>query len=71
MTSLNAYYNFKQTPFSRSIATQDLFPAGGHQEIQGRLAGFCSPGTSTRSYHRPYRHRQIDRAAGRCPFPGP
>jgi general secretion pathway protein A len=38
MTSLNAYYNFKHTPFSRSIATQHLFPARGHQEIQGRLA---------------------------------
>jgi type II secretory pathway predicted ATPase ExeA len=38
MTTLNAYYSFKQTPFSRSIPTQDLFPARGHQEIQGRLA---------------------------------
>ena len=38
MTSLNDYYGFKQTPFSRSIPTQDLFPASSHQEIQGRLA---------------------------------
>ena len=38
MTSLNDYYGFQQTPFSRTIATADLFPAHGHQEIQGRLA---------------------------------
>lgn len=38
MTVLNDYYGFSQTPFSRSISTQDLFPARGHQEIQGRLA---------------------------------
>ena len=38
MTSLNEYYGFQQTPFSRTIATADLFPAHGHQEIQGRLA---------------------------------
>ena len=38
MTSLNEYYGFTQTPFSRSIPTKDLFPARGHQEIQGRLA---------------------------------
>jgi type II secretory pathway predicted ATPase ExeA len=38
MTTLNDYYGFKQTPFSRSMPTPDLFPARGHQEIQGRLA---------------------------------
>ncbi len=38
MTSLTDYYGFSQTPFSRAIASQDLFPARGHQEIQGRLA---------------------------------
>jgi type II secretory pathway predicted ATPase ExeA len=38
MTSLNAHYHFKHTPFSRSIPTKHLFPARGHQEIQGRLA---------------------------------
>jgi general secretion pathway protein A len=37
MTALNDYYGFTQTPFSRSIAPTDLFPAHGHQEIQGRL----------------------------------
>ena len=38
MTALNEYYDFKQTPFSRTIAPTDLFPSLGHQEIQGRLA---------------------------------
>ncbi len=38
MTTLNNYYNFSQTPFSRSIPADDLFPSRGHQEIQGRLA---------------------------------
>lgn len=38
MTTLNDYYGFQRTPFSRSIASQDLFPARGHREIQGRLA---------------------------------
>jgi type II secretory pathway predicted ATPase ExeA len=38
MTSLNDFYGFTHTPFTKSIATQDLFPAGGHREIQGRLA---------------------------------
>lgn len=37
MTTLNEYYGFSQSPFSRSIPTKDLFPARGHQEIQGRL----------------------------------
>jgi len=38
MTTLNDFYGFKQTPFSRSIPTPDLFPAQGHQEIQARLS---------------------------------
>ena len=37
MTALNDYYRFSRTPFSRSIPSQDLYPAQGHQEIQGRL----------------------------------
>ncbi len=37
MTPLNKYFKFTQTPFSRSIPAKDLFPARGHQEIQGRL----------------------------------
>ena len=37
MTPLNDFFGFTQTPFSRSIAPTDLFPAHGHQEIQGRL----------------------------------
>lgn len=38
MTALNDFYGFSVTPFSKSIAGQDLFPSRGHQEIQGRLA---------------------------------
>jgi general secretion pathway protein A len=38
MTALNEFYGFSQTPFSRSISTQNLFAGRGHQEIQGRLA---------------------------------
>jgi type II secretory pathway predicted ATPase ExeA len=38
MTTLNNYYNFSQTPFSRAIPADTLFPSRGHQEIQGRLA---------------------------------
>ena len=38
MTTLNNYYNFSQTPFSRNIPADNLFPSRGHQEIQGRLA---------------------------------
>jgi len=38
MTILNDYYGFKQTPFSRSLPSPDLFPSRGHQEVQGRLA---------------------------------
>ena len=38
MTSLNEFYGFQHTPFTKSIAAKDLFPARGHSEIQGRLA---------------------------------
>ncbi len=38
MTTLNDFYGFSTTPFSKSIPTPDLFPSRGHQEIQGRLA---------------------------------
>lgn len=38
MTALNDFYSFDATPFSKSIPGPDLFPAHGHQEIQGRLA---------------------------------
>ena len=38
MTPLNDFFGFAQTPFSRSIPTDNLFPAHGHQEIQGRLS---------------------------------
>jgi type II secretory pathway predicted ATPase ExeA len=38
MTSLNDFYGFTQTPFSKSVAVKDLYPSHGHCEIQGRLA---------------------------------
>lgn len=38
MSPLNSYYNFSQTPFSRTIPADHLFASRGHQEIQGRLA---------------------------------
>ena len=37
MTSLNDFYGFARTPFTKSIATQNLYPSSGHQEVQGRL----------------------------------
>ena len=37
MTALNDCYGFSLTPFTKSIASQDLYPSRGHQEIQGRL----------------------------------
>ena len=37
MTTLNDFYGFSLTPFTRSIASKDLFPSRGHCEIQGRL----------------------------------
>jgi len=37
MTSLNDFYGFTHTPFTKSIPTQDLYPSRGHCEIQGRL----------------------------------
>jgi general secretion pathway protein A len=38
MTTLNDFYGFSATPFSKSIPGPNLFPSRGHQEIQGRLA---------------------------------
>ena len=38
MTSLNDFYGFQFTPFSRSIPTPHLFPAQAHQEVQARLS---------------------------------
>ena len=37
MTSLNDFYGFARSPFTKSIATQNLYPSRGHQEVQGRL----------------------------------
>ena len=38
MATLNDFYHFSHIPFSRSIASKDLYPSRGHCEIQGRLA---------------------------------
>ncbi len=38
MTTLNDFYRFSQTPFTKSMASKDLFLSHGHCEIQGRLA---------------------------------
>jgi general secretion pathway protein A len=38
MTSLNDFYGFTHTPFTKSIAAKDLYPSRGHCEIKGRLA---------------------------------
>jgi type II secretory pathway predicted ATPase ExeA len=38
MIALNDVYGFDQTPFTKSIATQNLYPSRGHQEVQGRLS---------------------------------
>ena len=37
MIALNDFYGFERTPFTKSIATESLFPSRGHQEVQGRL----------------------------------
>jgi type II secretory pathway predicted ATPase ExeA len=37
MTALNDFYGFNHTPFTKSIATENLYPSRGHQEAQGRL----------------------------------
>jgi general secretion pathway protein A len=37
MTTLNDFYHFSQTPFSKSVAGKDLYPSRDHREIQGRL----------------------------------
>jgi len=38
MTALNDFYGFERTPFTKSIATESLYPSRGHQEVQGRLS---------------------------------
>jgi len=38
MISLNDFYGFTHTPFSKSTPAKDLYPSRGHCEIQGRLA---------------------------------
>ncbi len=38
MIALNDFYGFQRTPFTKSIATENLYPSRGHQEAQGRLA---------------------------------
>ena len=38
MTSLNDFYAFSHTPFTKSVSVKNLFPSRGHCEIQGRLA---------------------------------
>ena len=38
MTSLNDFYAFSHTPFTKSVSVKHLFPSRGHCEIQGRLA---------------------------------
>jgi type II secretory pathway predicted ATPase ExeA len=37
MTALNDFYGFQLTPFTKSIATRDLFPSRGYCEVQARL----------------------------------
>jgi hypothetical protein len=34
MTTLNDFYNFSHTSFTRSIPSKDLYPSHGHCEIQ-------------------------------------
>ena len=37
MTAINDFYGFTAMPFSKSIASESLFPSRGHREIQARL----------------------------------
>ena len=37
MTTLNDFYGFRLTPFTKSIASHDLFPSRGYCEVQARL----------------------------------
>ncbi len=37
MTALNDFYGFRLTPFTKSIASHDLFPSRGHCELLARL----------------------------------
>ena len=38
MTALDDFYGFSHTPFTKSLASKDLYPSRGHCETQGRLA---------------------------------
>jgi len=38
MTVPNDFYGFDRTPFTKPIATEDLYPSRGYQEVQGRLS---------------------------------
>jgi type II secretory pathway predicted ATPase ExeA len=37
MTSLDEFYGFAHTPFTKSVAAKHLYPSRGHREAQGRL----------------------------------
>ena len=37
MTSPNEFYGFQQSPFTKSVAARDLYPARAHREAQARL----------------------------------
>jgi len=37
MIALNDFYGFDRTPFTKSIASENLYRSRGHQEVQGRL----------------------------------
>jgi general secretion pathway protein A len=37
MTQLHDFFGFQRTPFTKSVAAKDLYPARGHREIHGRL----------------------------------
>jgi type II secretory pathway predicted ATPase ExeA len=37
MTSLDEFYGFEHTPFTKSVAAKHLYPSRGHREAQGRL----------------------------------
>ncbi len=42
MITLNDFYGLQQTPFTKSIATQNLYPSRDHQEVQARrINNFC------------------------------
>jgi len=50
MISLNEFYGFQHTPFTKSIAAKDLYPSRSHREAQGRLhfaLSNCTPALLT------------------------